>query len=393
MYQFRVSSRFAEVSSSPVRDILAVLARGDVISFAGGIPDPHLFPYADLEAAYADLLQNKAARAYQYASTEGEPELREQAARLMSREFPTSLEQIQVTSGSQEGLAMVTQVMIDEGDVVLVEEPSYLAAMQVFEMAGATIVPVTSDDDGVIPAVLRAKIEQHNPKFAYLIPTFQNPSGRAMSLARRKEVAAVLEETGVALLEDNPYGRLRYEGEAAPSIASLGNMSAQTILLNSASKIIAPGLRIGWLRAEGEILKRLTIAKQAMGLQTSVPDQLVVAHYLEHGDLEGHVAELVETYRPRRDAMVNALRAVLPESATITYPQGGMFCWVDLGDGTDTAAMLPKALDNGVAYVPGYAFYGSTPNRATMRLSFVTNDKETIDEGVRRLAVTFGWCD
>lgn len=215
-------------------------------------------------------------------------------------------------------------------------------------------------DRNLVPEELRAKIEQHNPKFVYLIPTFQNPSGRAMTLARRQAVAEVLESTGIALLEDKPYGELRYEGEPAPSIASLGAMSAQTILLNSASKMIAPGLRIGWLRAEEEILNRLTIAKQAMGLRTSVPDQMVVAHYLEHGDL--------------------------PATATHTYPQGGMLCWVDLGDGMNTAEMLSKALDNGVAYAPGYAFYNSEPNHSTMRLSFVTNDKDTIDEGVRRLA-------
>lgn len=389
MYQY--SSRFAEVPSSPAREILAVLSRGDVISFAGGIPDPNLFPTAELTEAYQHALATQSKRMFQYASTEGEPELREQAARLLSKELPTTADQIQVTSGSQEGIAMTAQILLDEGDIVLVEEPSYLAAMQVFSMAGAKTVGVESDEDGVVPASLATAIEEHKPKFVYLIPTFQNPSGRSMSWGRRQEVARILLETGTPLLEDNPYGALRYEGEAAPSIASIGAMSRQTILLNSASKIIAPGLRIGWIRAEGEILKRLSVAKQAIGLQTSVPDQLVVAHYLEHGDLEGHLQELVETYRPRRDAMYQALKGVLPPSATITYPQGGMFCWVDLGDGTDTAQLLPQALDNGVAYVPGYAFYGENPNRSTMRLSFVTNDLETIQEGVRRLAKTFAW--
>lgn len=391
MYNFRHSRRFSEVSSSPVRDLLSILSREDVISFAGGIPDSRLFPYKDLEDAFDYVLKNQAARAFQYASTEGEPELREQAALRLSRELPTSAEQVQITSGSQEGLAMATQVLIDEGDVVLVEEPSYLAALQVFQMAGATIVSVKSDDSGVVVDSLRRAIEKHSPKFVYLIPTFQNPSGRSMPIRRRQEVAEVLLQTGTALLEDNPYGELRYDGEAVPSIASIGSMSEQTILLNSASKIVAPGLRIGWLRAEGKSLQRLTIAKQAIGLQTPVTDQLVVAHYLKHGDLGGHLAQLVEVYGSRRDVMVEALENVLPEGATVTHPEGGMFCWVDLHSDIDTKEFLSLAVDNGVAYVPGYAFYGGTPKNSTMRLSFVTNSEDDIREGVRRLSKTFGW--
>ncbi len=391
MSGFRLADRFAGVATSPVRDILAVLSRGDVISFAGGIPDASQFEVADFRTSFDYVFSHQGARALQYAGTKGEPELLEALAARLSRQLPTTAEQLQVTSGSQEGIFLVGMALVDPGDVVLVEQPTYLAAVQAFTLAGARLMPVETDDQGVLPDALAAAIATHHPKFVYLIPTFQNPTGRSMPAERRAAVADVLLHTGVPLLEDDPYGELRFEGEAAPPLASLPGMAAQTILLNSASKIMAPGVRIGWLRAEGDILRSLEIAKQAVGLQSAVTDQLAVAHYLATYDLDAHIARVVEVYRERRDAMAGGLARMLPAGATLTRPEGGMFLWARLGGGVDTAVRLDAALAAGVAYVPGWPFFPQAPDHSTMRLSFVTNPPEVIAEGLARLAGAFGW--
>lgn len=379
------------MKSSPVRDILAVLGRGDIISFAGGVPDPTLFELADFRESFAYVLENHGPRALQYASTIGEPELREQAALRMSRQLPTAPNQIQVTSGSQEGLYLVATTLIDPGDVILVERPTYLTAVQAFTLVGARMVGVDSDEFGMMPDALAEAIETHDPKLVYLVPTFQNPTGRTMSRERRAAIAEVLVRTGVPLLEDDPYGELRFEGEAVPPIASQPGMAAQTVLLNSASKVMSPGVRIGWLRAEGQMLRSLEIAKQGVGLQSAVTDQLAIAHYLATYDLDAHIAKVSDVYRTRRDAMLAGLDARMPEGATATRPQGGMFVWVRVGGDVDSAKVLPKAVDLGVAFVPGWPFYGTDPDRSAMRLSFVTNSPEMIDEGLSRLATAYGW--
>lgn len=388
---FRLSARFADVKSSPVRDIQAVIGRDDIITFAGGIPDADLFEADDFAAAFDYVLSHQAKRALQYASTPGEPELREQVALRLARQLPTHADQIQVTSGSQEGLFLVGMAMLDVGDVVLVEQPTYLAAVQAFSLAGARLVSVPSDDHGVLPDALAAAIAEHKPKFVYLVPNFQNPTGRTMPLARRQAVAELLVRTGTPLLEDDPYGELRYEGEPVPPLASLPGMAGQTVLQNSASKTMAPGVRIGWLRAEGDILRALEIGKQAVGLQTAVTDQLAVARYLATCDLDAHIAKVADAYRERRDAMVDGLRAVLPAQASVNRPEGGMFLWAELGPGVDTAATLPRALECGVAYVPGWPFYACDPDHSTMRLSYVTNTPAVIADGIGRLARAFGW--
>lgn len=388
---FRLADRFADVKSSPVRDILSVVGRDDVISFAGGIPDGSLFEVDDFAAAFDYVLTHQAQRALQYATTQGEPELRAQVAARMSRQLPTDAEHIQVTSGSQEGLFLVGMALLDPGDVVLVEQPTYLAAVQAFSLAGARLVTVPSDEGGVMPDALAAAIAEHHPKFVYLVPNFQNPTGRTMPLQRRREVAEILVRTGTPLLEDDPYGELRFDGEPVPPLASLPGMAEQTVLQNSASKTMAPGVRVGWLRAESSILRALEIGKQAVGLQTAVTDQLAVARYLATCDLDAHVATVIQAYRARRDAMVDSLAAVLPDGASVNRPEGGMFLWARLGGGIDTAEFLPRAVAGGVAYVPGWPFYASEPDRSTMRLSFVTVTPEVITEGVGRLAKVFGW--
>ncbi|MBI4901305.1 MAG: PLP-dependent aminotransferase family protein [Actinobacteria bacterium] len=379
------------MKSSPVRDIIAVMGRGDVISFAGGIPDPSLFELDDFKESFAYVLEHQGRRALQYATTIGEPELREQAAQRLSRHLPTAPAQIQVTSGSQEGLYLVATTLVDPGDVILVERPTYLTAVQAFTLVGARLVGVDSDDYGMLPDALADAIETHDPKLVYLVPTFQNPTGRTMSAERRAAIADVLVRTGVPLLEDDPYGELRFEGEPLSPIAAQPGMAERTVLLNSASKVMAPGVRIGWLRAEGQILRSLEIAKQGVGLQTAVTDQLAIAHYLATYDLDAHIARVADVYRTRRDAMLAALDARLPAGATVTRPEGGMFVWARIGGEADSAKVLPLAVDRGVAFVPGWPFYANNPDRTTMRLSFVTNSPDMICEGVDRLAAAWGW--
>lgn len=384
-YRFPVAARYAGMESSPLKDIFALAARTDVVSFAGGIPDPELFDLEDIAASYEWVLANRGHRALQYGVSEGEVELREQAARRLSRDLPTDASQIRVTSGSQEGLFVVAQAMLEPGDVVLVESPTYLAAVQAFAVHGARMIGVETDDDGVVPEALEAAIRTHHPRMVYLIPTFQNPTGRTMPVARRQAVAEVLLRTDVPLIEDDPYGALSFTGGTWAPIAALPGMSERTLLLNSMSKLMSPGVRIGWMRAEGPILNTLAVAKAAISMQSSVVDQLTVARYLESVDLDAHVARVSAVYRERRDAMAAAISPVLPAGAHVTHPDGGMFLWAALGEGYDAQAMLAEAVSAGVAYLPGWSFFADDPDRSTMRLSFVTHAPAVIEDAIGRL--------
>lgn len=384
-FRFPVAARYAGMQSSPLKDIFALAATEGVTSFAGGIPDPELFALDDVAAAYDHVLTHQGHRALQYGVSEGEVELREQAARRLSRTIPTDASQVRVTSGSQEGLFVVAQALLEPGDVVLVESPTYLAAVQAFAVHGAQMVGVDTDDEGVIPEALEDAIRTHRPRMVYLIPTFQNPTGRTMGLARREQVAQVLLRHEVPLIEDDPYGELTFTGSTWAPIASLPGMAERTLLLNSMSKLMSPGVRIGWMRGEGPILDTLAVTKAAISMQSSVVDQLTVARYLETADLDAHVARVSAVYRERRDAMAAAIAPVLPQGAHVTHPDGGMFLWAALGEGYDAQAMLADAVEAGVAYLPGWSFYAENPDRSTMRLSFVTHSPEVIEQAIGRL--------
>ena len=384
-YRFPVAARYAGMESSPLKDIFALAAREDVVSFAGGIPDPELFDLEDVAACYDWVLTHQGHRALQYGVSEGEAELREQAARRLSRDLPTDASQIRVTSGSQEGLFVVAEAMLEPGDVVLVESPTYLAAVQAFAVHGARMIGVDTDDDGVVPEALEEAIRTHHPRMVYLIPTFQNPTGRTMPVARRQAVADVLLRTGVPLVEDDPYGALSFTGSTWAPIASLPGMGERTLLLNSMSKLMSPGVRIGWIRAEGSILDTLAVAKAAISMQSSVVDQLTVARYLATADLDAHIARVSAVYRERRDAMASAIAPVLPDGAHLTRPDGGMFLWAALGEGYDAQRMLAEAVAAGVAYLPGWSFYADQADLSTMRLSFVTHSPAVIADAVARL--------
>jgi 2-aminoadipate transaminase len=382
-----LSVQLAEVRSSPVRDILALTQREEVISFAGGLPAPELFPAELIAGAFASALApTVAARALQYSSSEGDPQLRELlAARFALRGLEAQAAQILVTTGSQQALALVATVLLDPGDTVLVENPSYLAALQCFALAGAQMVPVPCDDDGLDPDALPALIAEHRPKFLYLVPTFQNPTGRTLPAARRRRLAEVAAEHGLWIVEDDPYGELRYDGEPLAPIAACPDARDRTISISSLSKVLAPGLRIGWLRAPEAVLGALVIAKQAADLHTSTIDQLAVRAALQAVDIDEHIARLCDEYRLRRDALLKGLEQALPAGSTFNRPAGGMFVWARLPAGWDATALLTVALRHDVAFVPGAPFFAVDPDPRTLRLSFTTHTPAQIVLGLARL--------
>ncbi len=390
-----LSGRLAGVRSSPVRDILSLTERPEVISFAGGLPAPELFPAEMLAQAFGAVTAPAGvARALQYSSTEGVPELREAlAARSRERGVPADGEDVIVTTGSQQALALVATVMLEPGDAVLVEDPAYLAALQCFRFAGARPVPVPCDGDGIDPEALPGLIAAHRPKLLYCVPNFQNPTGRTIPDARRARLAEIAAEHDLWIVEDDPYGELRYSGAPSRSIAAHEPAGARTVAVSSLSKVLAPGLRIGWLSAPGALRRALVIAKQAADLHTSTVDQLAAVHCLAQDDLAAHVDRLRVAYRARRDAMLAGLPAALGPGAVFNRPDGGMFLWARLGDGLDATALLRTALEHDVAFVPGAPFYASSPDPSTLRLSFTTHAPDHIALGLERLAAARAACE
>jgi 2-aminoadipate transaminase len=359
-----------------------------MVSFAGGLPAPDLFDRAGLQAAFTEVLgEDTGARALQYSTTEGDPLLRRLVAeRLTQRGLDTAADDLLITSGSQQALTLVSGVLLDPGDRVLVEEPSYLAALQCFALTGAQAIPIPCDDGGLDPDALEALIAQHRPTLLYTVPTFHNPTGRTLSLERREALAEVAKRTGVWIVEDDPYGELRYSGEALPAVASLPAADGRTLAISTLSKIAAPGLRIGWVRAPRPLLRSLTIAKQAADLHSSTVDQAAAARWLATTDLTAHIERLRTEYGSRRDALLSGLAAALPPGSTHNHPDGGMFVWARLPDGWDAGALLQRALDHDVAYVPGAPFFSGPPDPATLRLSFTAHPPGEIALGLRRLA-------
>ena len=384
----RPAQRLQGVASSPVRDLLALIDRPEVISFAGGLPAPELFDLDGVRAAFDRALSGPHARRHlQYAPTEGNPDLRALvAARMSARGLPTEARDLLVTTGSQQALTLIAAALLDPGAVVAVEQPTYLAALQCFQLAGARIVPVPSDDDGVDPEALAKVLAAERPQLLYLVPTFANPTGRTLTTDRRAAVAALAAEHGTWVVEDDPYGELRDRGTAVPALAAEPAAADRVLHLGSFSKVAAPGLRLGWVRTPASLRNALTVAKQAADLHTSTIDQAAAAAYLADTDLDAHIRRLRDAYRERRDAMIAAMPATAPDGSTWTDPDGGMFTWLRLPAGSNASGLLPAALEADVAFVPGAAFYAAAPDPATLRLSFTTHTPAEITEGMRRLA-------
>src|SRR4051794_24316217 len=380
-----LSRRLNETHSSPVRELLQIAMRPEVTSLAGGLPAPDTFDVEGLGAAFAEVMGGAdAIRALQYSTTEGDPALRARLAAFMStRGLDVQAGDLLITTGSQQALGLVAAALLNPGDVVLVEDPTYLAALQAFQLADLRPVAIACDDDGPLPDALAAAARTHAAKVAYLIPTFQNPTGRTMPGERRAAVAEAAVQAELWLIEDDPYSALRLEGSDVELLAA--HASERTIVIQTLSKVLSPGLRIGYLRAPAALRGPLAVAKQAADLHTSTITQLAAERWLATHDLSEHIAGLAAHYRPRRDALLAALREFLPPGTRCTEPEGGLFIWVTLPGGYDAEAILARAIERGVAFVPGTYFYAGEPVRGTLRVSFATATPEELREGAARL--------
>lgn len=382
-----LSARFTTVRPSVVRELLALTARPGVISFAGGLPAPEFFDLDGALAAVQEVLRSRSV--LQYSPSEGNPELRARIAeRYAAIGLPTDPEQIVITTGSQQGLSLLAATLVDPGDVVLVERPSYLAALQCFALAGARLIGVPSAGESVDLEALADLAERHRPKAFYIVPTFHNPTGRTLTQENRAGIVAVAERHGFRVIEDDPYRELSYAG-AAPAPMAAGAEPGRVISTGSFSKILAPGLRLGWIRTDPSIRSAVVIAKQAADLHTSTLDQAAAATYLASGRLDAAIRRSRAGYAERRDAMLAGLPATLPDGSTWNRPDGGMFVWVTLPEPMDSAALLGAAIDHDVAFVPGAPFHTDPAPANTLRLSFVTYPPDRIAEGLSRLAPVF----
>jgi 2-aminoadipate transaminase len=394
---FTLARRTQRMNSSAIREILKITERPGVLSLAGGLPAPESFPVEALREACDQVLSTQGAAALQYAASEGLPPLREWIARRLSRGgWHVDASQVLITTGSQQGLDLLGKVMLDEGSPVLVEQPTYLGALQAFSPYEPVFRPWTSDAAGPLPQDLAASGHDAPIRMAYLVPSFQNPSGHCIGDARRRALAAQAIQAGIPLIEDDPYGELWFDTPPPAPVAA--SAPEQVVYLGSFSKVLAPGLRVGYIvtprGVHPEVLAlraKLLQAKQASDLHTPALNQRIILHLLASGfDLDEHLNAVRARYRAQRDAMAQALTRHLPCGCTWQLPQGGMFFWVTCGAQVDTMQRLPQAVDAGVAYVPGAAFYADAlqakAHANTLRLSFVTLAPAQIDEAVARLA-------
>src|SRR5271165_6990467 len=393
----RYAQRTKNIKSSAIRELLKFTQNPEIISFAGGLPAPDVFPTERFREACCKVLDTQAAQALQYGASEGYEPLREMIARHTARYgVKAKPENVLITSGSQQALDLIGKLMINSGDRVLVEAPTYLGALQAFNVYSAEYVSVPSDNDGMQTKHLEASLRL-GPKFMYVLPNFQNPGGTTMADDRRHELVMLADRYGVPIIEDDPYGQLRYEGEhLAPLIMldrenlrrdsgySIGNV----IYLSTFSKTLAPGLRLGWIVAPPEIIGKLAQLKQGADLHTSTFTQVVAYEVARDGFLDKHVKLIRQVYRERRDVMLEALRESFPPTVTWTHPHGGLFLWVSLPDGLDMPAIFKTAIEHNVAFVPGNSFYANDPLEGSrhMRLNFSNAAPEQIREGIRRLA-------
>ena len=384
----RLAARMGGMDTSAVRDLLRVTAEPEIISLAGGFPAPELFPVVELAEAFASVFATDAQRALQYGTSEGHGPLRELlAARSAERGVACSVEQVMLTSGSQQALDLIGRMLLNPGDAVAVECPTYLGALQAFNQYQPRFVAVPTDDHGLDVEALANLLDDppHPIKLLYVIPNFQNPSGRTMSLERRQQLARLSNERSLLIVEDDPYGELRYEGDRLPSIQAFDERGT-VMYLSTFSKVLAPGLRLGWIVAAPEAVRSLLRAKQPADLCTSELTQMAVYVALGSGLVERQIPRLIEAYRPRRDALVAAVRAHFPADTRLVRPAGGMFAWAELPSHIDTTARLPEAVRAKVAYVPGRAFHVDGAGNSAMRLNFTNVTERRLQEGIERLA-------
>jgi 2-aminoadipate transaminase len=382
---------------SAIRELFPYLSLPDMISFAGGYPSPALFDTEGLHAAMEHAMRAPPAEWLQYANTQGELPLREALVAWMARrDIVAKADQVLVTTGSQQGFDLILRVMVEPGDTVLVERPTYTTALQALRHAGARVVTVRTDADGMVVDELESVLGRPGIKAIYTLPTFGNPTGATMSLARRKRLLELAVRHQLLIIEDDAYGDLRFDGEEIPALAALARDAGaedRLVYLATLSKIVAPGLRTGWMVAPPEIVQRCVIAKQTIDLSTSPWIQGAAAHYLKSGLLERHLPRIRAAYREQAHAMVGALRERLAGNLAFSAPQGGMFVWGFLPTGVDAGALVRTAIEERVMYVPGAPFYADAPDARSLRLCFSMSTPERIRLGVERLQRAFSRYD
>jgi 2-aminoadipate transaminase len=394
----RYALRTKGIKSSAIRELLKITQRPEIISFAGGLPAPEVFPIARFREACQIVLETNGPASLQYSATEGYEPLREMLAQNMARYgIRAKAENVLITSGSQQALDLIGKLLINLGDRVLLEAPTYLGALQAFNVYGPEYVSVPIDEDGLRTDLLESSLRS-GPKFMYILPNFQNPGGTTLSEGRRHELVLLADKYGIPIIEDDPYGQLRYEGDHLPSLLVIdrenlrrdnGYSIGNVIYLSTFSKTLAPGIRLGWMVAPPEVISKLVQLKQGADLHTSTFNQIVAYEVARDGFLDEHVKLIRQVYRERRDVMLQALQDFFPPEATWTHPKGGLFLWVTLPEGMDSEKLFDSALKENVAFVPGESFYAPNghPPAPHMRLNFSNAKPEQIREGIRRLSI------
>lgn len=382
------SDRILNTPSSFIREILKVTQQKEFISFAGGLPNPVSFPKEELKESMDRVILENGDEAFQYATTEGHNPLRQYIANHYKERFnmEVSPEDILITTGSQQGLDLMGKVLVNKGDVVCIEKPGYLGAIQAFSMFEPTFEAIELLEDGLDVEQLEKLLSEKPVKLMYLVPNFQNPTGLTYSRQKRKEIYEVLKKYDTILIEDDPYGELRFDGEDIEYIGAYGGLQ-KNVLFGSISKIITPGMRLGWICTKNkELMKNLVTAKQASDLHSNIFSQYAICDYLNHNDLTSHIEKIKQLYKTQSSAMLKSIEEYFPKNILYTKPQGGMFMWVTLPKGQSSLKLFDRAMEKKVAFVPGNPFYVGAKDVPTLRLNYTNSDIETIREGIRRLS-------
>ncbi len=382
------AERMSGIKPSDIREILKVASRPDVISFAGGLPAPELFPVEEVRAAFDAVMEENGRVALQYGPTDGYLRLREQICRRVAdkNQIQTDPGHVFITAGSQQGLDFLGKLFLNPGDTVVLESPSYLGAINAFRQYQPNFVEVPTDENGMIMEELdRVLATTPNVKLIYIIPDFQNPSGRTWPLERRRQFVEIISKYGVPAIEDNPYGDLRFRGERHPSLKSM-DTEGLVVYFGSFSKILSPGFRVGWMIADEQIIEKVNHIAQASVLQTATVNMMTISKYLDMFDVDEHVAKILPVYKHRCELMIGTMRETFPEEATFTDPDGGLFTWVELPKYVNTRELAPIALERKVAYVPSSGFYPKGDVHNAMRLNYSCATDERLVEGVKILA-------
>jgi 2-aminoadipate transaminase len=393
-WEQRYAQRTQRMKGSAIRELLKLTENPEIISFAGGMPAPEVFPTQEFAEACSRVLKNYSAQALQYGTTEGYAPLREMIADFSSRPgFMVTPDNVMITSGSQQALDLIGKIFINRGDRILVENPTYLGALQAWNAYGSEYATVASDDHGMCTDELELAL-RCGPKLIYNLPNFQNPSGTTMPLERRLQLVEIADRSGVPIIEDDPYGRLRFEGSHIPSVIELdsqvhqnsGGYNGNVIYLSTFSKILAPGLRLAWVIAPKEVIRKLVQAKQGCDLNTSTLNQLVAHEVSKNNFIDVHIKKIIACYHERRDVMLDTLVEFMPGEVRWTHPEGGLFLWVTLPENLSATTIFPDSIKEKVAYVPGESFFPLGGGQNTMRLNFSFSNPIQIATGIERLS-------